>query len=93
MNDLLQGDTQRKLEELCDEALYNVIQLLQVEIVVGVGKYAEARALQVLKQSNPLNTKVFYLLHPSPRVANNKNWMETAEKRLEELKLVDYFKQ
>ncbi|KAK5648950.1 hypothetical protein RI129_003842 [Pyrocoelia pectoralis] len=77
----IKGDAQ-KLEELCDETLYDVIQLLQVEIVVGFGRYAEARALHVLEKSNPLNTKVFYLVHPSPRVPNNKNWefMNTAFK-------------
>ncbi|KAB0795732.1 hypothetical protein PPYR_09793 [Photinus pyralis] len=87
----IKGDAQRKLEELCDKALFEVIQLLKVEIVVGVGKYAETRALQVLKKSNPLNTRVLYLLHPSPRVPNNKNWVETAEKRLNDLKLISYF--
>lgn len=89
----IKGETQRKLEEICDKTLYEIIQLLQAEIVVGVGKFAETRALQVLKKNNPLNTKVLYLLHPSPRVANNQNWVSTAAKKLEELQLMTYFKQ
>ncbi|KAF2882435.1 hypothetical protein ILUMI_23754 [Ignelater luminosus] len=88
----IKGETQRQLEEICDETLFDVIQLLQVEILVGVGKFAEKRALEVLKRNNPLNTKVLYLVHPSPRVANNQNWMVTAEKKLTEFNLMSYFK-
>ncbi|KAF5305761.1 hypothetical protein FQR65_LT07657 [Abscondita terminalis] len=88
----VKGETQKQLEEICDKTLYEVIQLLQAEIVVGVGKFAEARALHVLKESNPFNTKVLYLLHPSPRVANNQNWVTTAAKKLEHLGLMSHFK-
>ncbi|KAF5297131.1 hypothetical protein FQA39_LY02711 [Lamprigera yunnana] len=61
----IKGETQRLLEEICDKTLYDVIQLLQVEIVVTVGKFAEARALHVLKHKNPFKTKVLYLMHPN----------------------------
>lgn len=38
-----------QLQEICDKALFDVIELLQVEWVVGVGKYAADRAKTALK--------------------------------------------
>ena len=38
----------RHLEEICNESLVEVIDLLEVEYVVGVGKYAEERAKAAL---------------------------------------------
>ena len=38
----------RHLEEICNESLFEVINLLEVEYVVGVGKYAEERAKAAL---------------------------------------------
>lgn len=34
----------RAVNEICDKALCDVLQLLQVEVIVAVGKYAEKRA-------------------------------------------------
>lgn len=76
------------MKELCDQTLYDIIQLLEVQTVIAVGRYAEGRAKHVLRCSNPLNTRVCFLTHPSPRVANNQDWVVKAESRLAELGIV-----
>lgn len=78
------------MKQLCDKALYDIIQLMKVQTVIGIGRYAEQRAKDVLKHSNALSTSVYFLTHPSPRVANNQDWLEKAEKRLEELGITSH---
>ena len=46
---MLKGDLKTSLQQLCDQSLLEVIELLQVEWVVGVGKYAADRAKAILK--------------------------------------------
>ena len=43
----------RHLEEICNQSLVEVMELLGVEFVVGVGKYAEERAKAALKSTLP----------------------------------------
>lgn len=38
--DQLRGEGKKKLHEVCDEALRDVLALLRPELVVGIGKYA-----------------------------------------------------
>lgn len=47
----LKGATKGQLQEICDKALLDVMQLLEVEWVVGVGKYAADRAKAALKDN------------------------------------------
>jgi single-strand selective monofunctional uracil DNA glycosylase len=57
----------------CDEHLREVVRLLEPEWVVGVGKFAEARAITALGQTKGL--KFASIPHPSPASpAANKNW-------------------
>ncbi|KYQ55673.1 Single-strand selective monofunctional uracil DNA glycosylase [Trachymyrmex zeteki] len=84
------GEGQRILHEACDKSLLDIIQLLKVEIVVGIGNYAEKRA-QIAVQTGGLPVQVMVLRHPSPRVVGNQNWNETAKQRLNELELLKYF--
>jgi hypothetical protein len=34
----------RSVNEICDQALHDVLLLLQVEVIVAIGRFAEARA-------------------------------------------------
>ena len=54
--------------------------LLTALIVIGIGKFAEGRALAALgKTDKPIGT----ILHPSPASpAANRGWQEQAEKQL-----------
>lgn len=87
----IKGSEIQTLHSACDKALAETIKILKVEIVVGVGLYAEKRA-QFVVNSYKLPAKVLCLPHPSPRAANNKNWNDKATKKLDELGLLDYFK-
>ncbi|KAK2580204.1 hypothetical protein KPH14_012465 [Odynerus spinipes] len=84
----LKGEEQKLLYELCDEALTSIIQLLNVEIVVGIGRFAEKRA-QIAVRTAKLS--VLWISHPSPRSVGNQNWDEKTKKRLYDLELAQYF--
>ena len=60
-----------------------VIQALQAEVVIGVGKFAEDRARAVL---SGLDLRIGRVLHPSPASpVANRGWAEQAEAQLTEL--------
>ncbi|PNF24149.1 hypothetical protein B7P43_G00591 [Cryptotermes secundus] len=44
----LKASERRLLNEICDKALHDVLLLLQVEMIVAIGKFAEARANSVV---------------------------------------------
>lgn len=52
-----------KLLEICDEHLLQVVEIMDIKRVVGVGKYAERRALKTLKH---LDVEITSCWHPSP---------------------------
>jgi single-strand selective monofunctional uracil DNA glycosylase len=65
----------------CDEHLRRVVDVLKPEWVIGVGGFAEARAL-ILTEMFP-TLKVGRILHPSPASpAANRDWAGTATKQL-----------
>ncbi|XP_071538534.1 single-strand selective monofunctional uracil DNA glycosylase isoform X3 [Panulirus ornatus] len=81
------------LEAICDKALVEVVQLLGVEHVVGVGNYAADRAQAGLLKAGLETVKVSTLMHPSPvNPAANKGWKEIATKQLTENGIIHYFK-
>ncbi|XP_076638594.1 single-strand-selective monofunctional uracil-DNA glycosylase [Colletes latitarsis] len=86
----IKGPEQINLQSTCDKALADAIRLLKVEILIGIGGYAEKRASLVV-QSHNLHVKVLCLPHPSPRAVNNKNWSEKATKKLSEFGLLECF--
>jgi single-strand selective monofunctional uracil DNA glycosylase len=60
------------LFEACDEHLRRVVSILEPELVVGVGAFAEARACAALEGSGVAVARV---LHPSPSSpAANQGW-------------------
>ncbi len=74
------------LLEICERSICEIVQLLGVEIVVGVGKFAQERARVALKAAGMDWIRVETIMHPSP--ANpmaNKGWDAIAEKQLEDM--------
>ena len=61
--DRISGKTVNKLLEICDEHLLQVVEIMDIKSVVGVGKYAEKRALKALKH---LDVEITSCWHPSP---------------------------
>ncbi|XP_050590337.1 single-strand selective monofunctional uracil DNA glycosylase [Bombus affinis] len=86
----IKGPEIQILHSACDKALADAIKILKVEIIIGIGGYAEKRA-QLVVQSSKLPVKVLCLPHPSPRAVNNKNWSEKATQKLSEFGLLECF--
>jgi single-strand selective monofunctional uracil DNA glycosylase len=69
----------RALASVCDRALARLVELLEPVAVVGIGRYAEQRAHELLGERLPLG----YLPHPSPASpAANRHWPVLAERAL-----------
>lgn len=75
-----------ELNRLCDMALCDVVRLLSVTTIVGVGKFAEKRALTALGNAGIAGVKVHSIMHPSPaNPAANKGWSDIAKRELDEI--------
>lgn len=69
----------RALEEICDQALAEMLQILDPEHVVGIGQYAAKRASLVT------TVPVVTMPHPSPASPlANRGWAEAARAALTE---------
>ncbi|XP_041837621.1 single-strand-selective monofunctional uracil-DNA glycosylase 1 [Melanotaenia boesemani] len=74
-----------KLLALCDTALCQVVEVLKVSMVIGVGRVAEQRARRALSAAS-IDVRVEGIMHPSPRNPKaNKGWEEIAKAKLIEL--------
>ncbi|CAD6232889.1 GSCOCG00007032001-RA-CDS, partial [Cotesia congregata] len=76
--------------DICDLTLLAVLKLLEVEKIVGIGRFAEQRAKNIVKTAG-LPIRIFWMPHPSPRSTANENWSDKALKTLNELDLLKYF--
>ncbi|XP_054265284.1 single-strand selective monofunctional uracil DNA glycosylase-like isoform X1 [Macrosteles quadrilineatus] len=86
----LKANEQKKLFNPCDAALRQIVSLLQVQIVVAIGRFAEKRAKEALKEFPFI--KVVSIPHPSPRNAkSNQNWHEKTLAQFAQLDLLKYF--
>ena len=61
--DKITGSTTKALLERCDEHLREVVDIMQIERVIGVGRYSEKRALNAL---SGIDISVTTCWHPSP---------------------------
>jgi len=74
-----------RLQQPCDRALEQIVELLEPRVLVGVGAFATAR-LRALAEREGLACGT--LLHPSPASPRaNRGWAEQAERDLRELGL------
>ena len=81
--DKLPPNERSSLFQLCDEALRNVVQTLGVSRVIGIGKFAEKRALAALDDES---LTIGSILHPSPASPKaNRGWAAQAEQELSDL--------
>lgn len=77
----LPKDERAPLEAACDHALRKVIAELKPKRVIGVGKWAQKRAVAVLSD---LDVEIGSILHPSPASPiANRGWAPQAEAELE----------
>lgn len=71
------------VDAACNTHLRSVVEILQPELVIGIGKYARKQAETALAG---MNLRFGDILHPSPASpAANKGWAEVAEKQLRAL--------
>ena len=61
--DKITGPTTKALLERCDEHLREVVEIMQIKRVIGVGRYSEKRAAKALSSTN---IEVTTCWHPSP---------------------------
>ena len=81
--DKLAVEEKRELFRLCDDALRRVVKILEPDLIIGVGKFAEDRATAALSD---LDARVGRILHPSPASpAANRGWSQQAEGQLASL--------
>ncbi len=81
--DKLPAREREPLLEICDRALVATVKALEPDLVVGVGKWAEARAREALGE---VDVRIGRILHPSPASPlANRGWAEQAERELEAL--------
>ena len=81
--DKLPSREQSLLYNACDLYLRELTHLLQPQIVIGVGKFAEGRAKAALKD---LDVRIATVLHPSPASPKaNRGWASEAAKQLRAL--------
>ena len=69
------------LFDACDRALRRTVETLKPRYVIGIGAFAEARAVAAL---DGLDVEVGRILHPSPASpAANRGWARQATEQLE----------
>jgi len=88
--DKLQAQERLQLEEICDQALYDLFKIMNPRLLVGVGAFATKRARLALQRGGvptaAIEACVGTILHPSPASpAANRGWAPQAEKQLEAL--------
>ena len=81
--DKLPPQEREPLYEVCDRALLKLVDYLQPRLVLGVGRFGEARARKVLRGGD---IRIGHILHPSPASpAANRGWVQQVEKQLADL--------
>lgn len=83
--DKLPKSVAQELEHQCDQHLLRVIETLKPRCVIGVGKWAEERARDIV-QAARLPCDVGTIPHPSPaNPSANRDWLGSARTHLERL--------
>jgi single-strand selective monofunctional uracil DNA glycosylase len=81
--DKLPSAEKRELFRLCDQALRQVVLTLAPKLVIGIGKFAEDRAISALEE---FDIRIGRVLHPSPASPlANRGWAPQAEIQLVQL--------
>ncbi|KAE9529792.1 hypothetical protein AGLY_011888 [Aphis glycines] len=89
----LKSEFQKKLQEICDKSLSDIVTLLQTDTIVAIGKYAEKRSIEVVKKFKLNNIKIIQIPHPSPRsVGTAENWKKETLNQLKSYHILQLFK-
>ncbi len=83
--DKLPANLREPLETICDEHLFELIEALRPDWVIGVGGFAEDCVKRVLiaRPTTEYSVQTGRILHPSPASpAANRDWVGTATKQL-----------
>ena len=81
--DRLPASEREPLLSVCDDALLETVRALDPDLVIGLGRFASARAQRALAS---LDLRIGTVLHPSPASpAANRGWADQAEAQLETL--------
>lgn len=81
--DKLPSAEKSELFQLCDQALRQVVLTLAPNLVIGIGKFAEDRAISALAG---FDVRIGRVLHPSPASPMaNRGWAQQAETQLARL--------
>ena len=79
--DKLPAFEREPLYEICDQALKQMVEIVEPDRILGVGKFGEQRALAAVQQA----ARIGSILHPSPASpAANRGWSQQVEKQLQE---------
>lgn len=82
------ANQRKELFMFCDNVLQAVVQLLDVDILVCLGKFVESRCKKVFKDSD---IQISGLMHPSPaNPAANANWENIALEQLSNSGVMQY---
>ncbi len=74
---------QKLISDICDRALVRLINALQPQFLIGVGRYAEKRCQEVMPD---FKGTISYISHPSPaNPKSNKGWAPLVEQELAEI--------
>ncbi len=80
--DKLQKEEREKLFKICDPYLRRLVEELEPEFIVGVGRFARERAALALEG---YNVKIAQILHPSPASPlANKDWWGMVQKQMKD---------
>jgi len=83
--DKLPAAERQPLMAACDQAFRASVEVLQPELVIGVGAYARKQATRCLEG---MDVRIGQVLHPSPASpAANRGWAPQAERQLVQLGL------
>lgn len=78
--DKLPRPERQPLFDACDRALAEIVDFLQPSLILGVGRFGEARARNLLREDG---IRIGHILHPSPASpAANRGWAEQVERQL-----------
>lgn len=89
----MKAKERNEILDICDEALLEIVKLLKVKVIVGIGRYAENRAKKILVENGiSEDVLVFFLSHPSPASAssNKVGWETIAREQLVKNDLIKY---
>jgi single-strand selective monofunctional uracil DNA glycosylase len=88
----IKGDSKNQLKEVCVDYLRQAIEVLNPQIIISIGSYANDRIKELTKK-NLINPKIDCKLipHPSPRSVGNHNWIEKAKQWYVDNQIIEYF--